>query len=157
MSNISTASQRFRDGYACSQAIVTVYGEPLGLPHETAMQISAGFAAGMRMGETCGAVTGAFMVLGLRHAGDRCDSAAGRAGVYARILEFACRFKERTGSLVCRELLGCNISTPEGLKQAQEMKLFRTTCVTMVETAASILEEMEADCQAKDAGNDPSA
>jgi C_GCAxxG_C_C family probable redox protein len=143
------ATELFRGGCACSQAILGVYGEPLGLPRKTAMQIAAGFAGGMRLGETCGAVTGALMVLGLRHGSESCETAAGRAGVYARVGEFTKRFRRQNGSLVCRELLGCDISTPEGMKQAQERNLFRTTCVKIVESAAAILEEMELDGQSE--------
>jgi len=147
MSSVSRAVQLFRDGCACSQSILAAYGQPLGLSRETAMKIATGFGGGMGMGGTCGAVTGAIMVLGLRHAPENCDTAAGRAGVYSRVVEFARRFQVRNGSLVCRELLGCDISTAEGKRQAQERNLFKTTCVKMVEDAAMILEEMEAESQ----------
>jgi len=106
------------------------------------MQIAAGFAGGMRQGETCGAVTGAFMVLGLRHCSTDCERPAGRSKAYARVVGSADRFKKRNGSLTCRDLLGCDISTAEGLKQAKEQGLFETTCVQMVTDAAEILEEM---------------
>ena len=142
MSDVSKAAQAFRDGRACSQAILEVYGVPLGLPRELAMQIAAGFAAGMRLGETCGAVTGAFMVLGVRHCSTDCHTPAGRTDVSARVLDFAARFKKRNGSLTCRDLLGCDISTPEGMKQAKEHGLFKTNCVKMVVDASQILEEM---------------
>ena len=142
MSGVSRAVQLFRDGCACSQAILAAYGAPLGLPHERAMQLAAGFAGGMRLGETCGAVTGAFMVLGLRHGSTDCSTSAGRAEVYTRIVDFSGRFKRRNGSLICRDLLGCDISTAEGMKQAKEQNLFKTTCVKMVEDAAEILEDM---------------
>jgi C_GCAxxG_C_C family probable redox protein len=107
------------------------------------MRLAAGFAGGMRCGETCGAVTGAFMVLGLRHSAEDCATQPGRAETYGRVVEFADRFRQRNGALSCRELLGCDISTPEGLAQAKEQGLFRTTCVQMVQDAAEILEEME--------------
>ena len=106
-----------------------------------------GFGGGMRLGETCGAVTGALMVLGLRYGSGDCDTAEGRAPVSARVVEFSDRFKKRNGALTCRDLLGCDISTAEGMKQAQEQNLFKTTCVKMVENAAEILEEMETESQ----------
>ncbi len=145
MGNVSKAADLFRDGCACSQAILAVYGEPLGLSRDLAMRISAGFAGGMRMAQTCGAVTGALMVLGLRHAAADCEKPAGRKAVYERTVEFVERFKVRNGSVVCRELLGCDISTPEGMQQAKQQNLFRTTCVKMVEDAAEILEAMDGD------------
>ena len=147
MNRVSSATQLFLDGCACSQAILSVYGCPLGLPRDTALRIAAGFAGGMRLGETCGAVAGAFMVLGLRHASDTCDTAKGRFDVYKRITEFAERFKRLNGTVTCRELLGCDISTPEGLKQAQEQNLFKTTCVKIIEDAAGILEAFESESQ----------
>ena len=106
------------------------------------MQLAAGFAGGIRLGETCGAGTGAFMVLGLRHCSTDCSTAAGRAEVYARVVDFAGRFKQHDGSLTCRDLLGCDISTAKGMKQAQKQNLFKTTCVQMVRDAAEILEKM---------------
>jgi C_GCAxxG_C_C family probable redox protein len=147
MSKVAIASQLFQEGCACSQAILSTYGSCSGLSGKTAMQIASGFASGMRLGETCGAVTGAFMVLGLRHASENCDKAAGRADVYACVAEFVKRFQRQKGSIVCRELLGCDISTPEGLMQAKEHNLFKTTCVKMVEDAAAILEAMESESQ----------
>ncbi len=142
MSRIPSAVKLFRDGCACSQAVLAVYGQPLGLSRDLAMRIAAGLAGGMRLGETCGAVAGAVLVLGLRHASADCDTPAGRKAAYDRVVEFADRFKARNGSVVCRELLGCDISTPEGMKQAEQQGLFKTTCVKMVEDAAAILEEM---------------
>ena len=144
MSDVQTAAQLFRDGCACSQAVLATYGAALGMPRDTAMQIAAGFAGGMRMSETCGAVTGAFMVLGLRHCSTDCDTPPGRSEVSARVVDFADRFRKCNGALACRDLLGCDISTPEGMEQAKEQNLFKTTCVKMVEDAAMILEEMDA-------------
>ncbi len=147
MSSVSRALQLFRNGCSCSQSIVAAYGQSLGLTRKTAMQIAAGFGGGMRLGHTCGAVTGAIMVLGLRYAPEKCDTSTERAEVYARVVDFAKRFQGRNGSVVCRELLGCDISTPEGMRQAQERNLFDTICVKMVEDAATILEEMGAESQ----------
>jgi C_GCAxxG_C_C family probable redox protein len=141
MSKTALATQLFREGCACSQAVLAAYSEELGLPKQTAMKVAAGFAGGMRMGETCGAVTGAFMVLGLRHASENCEKAAGRAEVYTHVLEFTRRFQEKNGTIICRELLGCDISTPAGMQQAQAQNLFKTRCVKFVEDAAAILDK----------------
>jgi C_GCAxxG_C_C family probable redox protein len=147
-SNPTQATELFRQGAACSQAVLAVYCEPLGLSRDQALKVAAGFAGGMRMGETCGAVTGAIMVLGLRYAGLGCSTRRGRTEVYARVLDFLERFRKRNGSSICRELLGCDISTPEGMKQAQEKNLFETACVKLVQDAAEILDEMEQELQA---------
>ena len=147
MSKVAEAVELFKQGYACSQAILAVYGPGFGLDRATAMRLAAGFAGGMRMGETCGTVTGAFMVLGLERGPADCATKAGREAVYASVREFASRFRKRNGSLACKELLGCDVSTSEGLKQAQERNLFRDFCPEMVKAAAEILESLMAESQ----------
>jgi C_GCAxxG_C_C family probable redox protein len=143
MNKVADAARRIQDGCACSQAVLSAYAESLGISEQTALRIASGFGGGMRMGETCGVVTGAFMVIGLRYAADNCSIPEGRAEVCARVLEFVERFRGRNGSILCRELLGCDISTPDGLKKAQELNLLKTTCVKLVKDAVTILEDME--------------
>lgn len=140
MSDVETAVGLFRDGCACSQAILGAYGPRFGLGQGEALRVAAGFAGGMRLAETCGAVTGAFMVFGLAHCGDDCRQAAGRKTAYAAVTSFAQEFGSRHGSLACKELLGCDISTPEGARSAQERGLFRTKCVELVRDAAELVE-----------------
>ena len=143
MNQIDLALSRFAEGFNCSQAVLSVYAE--GRDEETALKIAAGFGGGMgRMAGTCGAVTGAMMVLGLRF-GSRTPDREAKERVYAKIREFANRFKARNSSLVCRDLLGCDISTPEGYEAAKEKQLVSTTCPKFVRDAAEILEEMLAE------------
>jgi C_GCAxxG_C_C family probable redox protein len=142
MSRVNEAVDCFCRGAACSQAIVATYGPLVGLPREQAVKIACGFAGGMRMAGTCGAVTGAFMVLGLKHAGPNCEQRDGRDNVYAFIRGFAAEFQKRNHALGCKELLGCDISTPEGSQKATQEGLFRTICPRLVQDAAEILEQM---------------
>lgn len=148
MSRVTEAVELFREGAACSQAILSVYGPMFGLEETTAMRVAAGFAGGMRAGDTCGAVTGAFMVLGLQHGSEDCGTGAGRQAVYQAVIEFSARFRDRNRTLLCRELLGCDVGTPEGAMQAREQDLFRTVCPKMVQDAAEILEEMMRESEA---------
>jgi C_GCAxxG_C_C family probable redox protein len=140
-SRVSAAVDLFRSGCACSQAILGSYAPSYGLDEDRAMRVAAGFAGGMRMAETCGAVTGAFMVLGLAHCTNECRTAKDRKDAYSAVLAFADAFRARHRSLVCRELLGCDASTAEGLKLAQDQGLFASRCVELVRDAATILEE----------------
>ncbi len=113
-----------------------------GLDRHAALKVASGFGGGMgRLAETCGAVTGAFMVLGLKHGSPTTDQQAKEA-VYARVREFAKRFKACHGSLLCRDLLGCDLSTLEGSALAQERKLSATVCPRYIQTAAEILKDM---------------
>jgi len=142
MSRVDEAVECFCRGAACSQAVLGTYGPLFGLPREQAIKLASGFAGGMRLAQTCGAVTGAFMALGLKHAGPNCDQRDSREKVYAAIREFTAKFQQRNNSVVCKELLGCDISTPEGIQHATREGLFRTICPRLVQDAAEILEEM---------------
>jgi C_GCAxxG_C_C family probable redox protein len=142
MSGVSTAVELFANGCACSQAILAAYGPRYGLDEQHALRLASGFAAGMRMAETCGAVTGAYMVLGLAKSGPDCSVAEGRQATYDAVVALSKAFRERQGSLTCRELLGCDISTPEGAQAAREAGLFRTKCPDVVRCAAELVEEI---------------
>jgi C_GCAxxG_C_C family probable redox protein len=139
MTDTERARELFANGCACSQAVFGAYAPALGVDEETAVRVSAGFAAGMRMAETCGAVTGAYMALGLANTAAGCRSAQERGATYRAMSEFNRAFSATNGSLVCRELLGCDISTPEGAAEATEKNLFATRCAGLVGDAAEIV------------------
>jgi C_GCAxxG_C_C family probable redox protein len=142
MSRVEAAVSRFKEGCNCSQAILATYGEALGLPRETALRLACGFGGGMRRADTCGAVTGALMVLGLRHGPTSCPGQPQKNETYALVQAFHARFAERQGTVRCRDLLGCDISTPDGQQKAQAEQLFKTICPEAVKVAAEVLEEM---------------
>ena len=137
------AVRKFRKGFNCSQAVLSVYAEEFGLCRETALKIACGFGGGMgRMALTCGAVTGAFMVIGLKYGNVDANEKEIKEKTYGLVREFARRFEKRNGSSICRELLGCDISEPEGLRSAKENGLFTSVCPGLVREAVEILEEM---------------
>jgi C_GCAxxG_C_C family probable redox protein len=142
MSRTSDAVEKFLQGYACTQVILTQYCEQFDLNPDTAMKLAAGFAAGMRMGKTCGAVTGAYMVLGLKYSGENCDQPEGRKNVYNAVCEFTEKFIRITGTVECKELLGCDVDTEAGMQEARQKDLFKTICPKFVRISAEILDEM---------------
>lgn len=136
------AVEKFKSGMNCSQAVLSSCSESLGLDSKTASRVATGFGGGMRMAETCGAVTGAFMVLGLKYGNRTVEDKEAKAKTYEKIVEFTKRFKTRNDSVMCKELLGYDIATPEGAKKAQENGVFNSICPNMVRDAVEILEEM---------------
>ena len=142
MDNVDRAVALFEQGFNCAQAIVGAYGEQLGLSREMALKLACGFGGGMRMGQTCGAVTGAFMGLGLQHGQADAKDRRPKEKTYELVRQFVEKFESRNGSVMCKELLGCDISTPEGMKTARERDLFVSFCPRMVRDAAEIIEEM---------------
>lgn len=94
------------------------------------------------MGETCGAVIGACMVIGLKHAKTKARDDVSREKTDELVHEFVTRFKARNKSIICKELLQCDISTREGLKSAKKEKHFKKRCPKFVQDAAEILEDI---------------
>jgi C_GCAxxG_C_C family probable redox protein len=137
------AAARFQEGFVCSQAVLTAFADRFGLSEETALKIAAAFGGGIgRSAETCGAITGAVMVLGLAYGAVHGDDLPAKQLTYRKASELFDRFRQRHPSLRCRELLPCDISTPEGYKAAQDQKLFSTVCPQFVKDAVEILESL---------------
>jgi C_GCAxxG_C_C family probable redox protein len=133
----------FKGGLNCAQSVFSAFAPELGLGRGKAAMAATAFGGGMaRMGETCGAVTGAFMAISLKHGNSRPRDTQMKERTYEIVREFVQKFKERSGSIVCRELLGCDISTPEGRDRAKAEGLFDTVCTKLVRDSAEILEEL---------------
>ncbi len=133
--NIEQAVERFKNGFNCCQAVVGSYCEQFGLDSELAFKVATGFGGGMRMGETCGAVTGAFMVLGLKYGNTTAEDKESKAKTYKMVVEYTNRFKARNGSVMCKELLGIDISTDQGLQSFMESGLHDSVCPKMIQDA----------------------
>jgi C_GCAxxG_C_C family probable redox protein len=143
MSKADKAATTFTEGFNCAQSIVATFGPDLGLDRTDALRVASGFGGGMgRMAQTCGVVTGAFMVLGLRFGHTSPDDTDAKARTEELCREFVRRFRERNGSFVCRDLLGCDISTEEGRAEAKELGLSERKCRGFVRDSAEILVEL---------------
>jgi C_GCAxxG_C_C family probable redox protein len=142
MGNAEKAAATFKEGFSCSQAVLGTYCERFGLDKELACKISSGFGGGMHLDQACGAVTGAFMVIGLKYGRTRADDVEAKMKTARMVTEFAKKFKALHGSISCTELIGCNISTLEGFEEAKKKDLFKQVCPKYVISAAEILDEM---------------
>jgi C_GCAxxG_C_C family probable redox protein len=136
------ADARHREGHNCAQSTLSVFAEELGLPLDQAMRLAAPFGGGMgRRGEVCGAASGALLALGLRF-GPPIPDKDGKERMYAITAEFLRRFEVRTGALHCRDLIQADTSTPEGLAEARERKVFDTICPSLIAAAVEIADEL---------------
>ncbi len=143
MKDVDKAVEVYRDDYNCAQAICSVYAARFGLDSHLAKRIACGFGAGMgRSAGVCGAVTGALLVLGLGYGMADSTRLDQKEQTYEKVRDFLTRFEASNGSIVCRDLLGCDISTPEGFREARERGLMTTECERFVAEAARILEEL---------------
>ncbi len=142
MKDNKSSVDMFLGGNACSQAIFAKYSPRYGLDSEVAMKIASGFSSGMRMAQTCGAVTGSIMILGMHACCNDCDNPAGRKKSFSMVKEFTEKFKKVNKGITCKELLGCDVTTKTGLEFSKINKLRDTICVKAVRSASSILEKM---------------
>jgi C_GCAxxG_C_C family probable redox protein len=119
---INIAIENLKAGYSCSEAVLLTYGPQFGLDQALAFKIASGFGGGMGlMGETCGAVTAAYMVIGLKYCANIVKGSYSREFTYESVANFAALFKERHGSTYCRDLIGeIDMSTIEGRKHIRE-------------------------------------
>jgi len=142
MEKVERAVWYFEQGFNCAQAVVGAYCEQFGLKQKAGFKLACGFGGGMRMSQTCGAVTGALMVLGLKYGQSEAEDRRAKEKTYELVRQFVEKFESRNGSVVCKELLGCDISTAEGMKTARAGDLFVSFCPQMVRDAAEILEQI---------------
>jgi C_GCAxxG_C_C family probable redox protein len=127
----------------CAQSTLTAFCEELGLDRKTALKLAMGFGGGVGgMGKTCGAVTGAFMVLGLRLDLTPKNHDEMRTEIHRVMDEFKDKFVAIRGSTDCKDLLGVDLGRPGGTEAAREKGLFATVCPGIVYDAVKILEGM---------------
>ena len=142
MSHAEKAVVYYSNNFNCSQAVFTSYATELGIDEKLALKLGTSFGGGARKGEMCGAVAGALMVLGLICGHSDSTDLESKARAYSVAEEYMNRFIQKNGSVVCRDLLGYDLTKPEDMEQIKEKNLFRTTCPQMVRSAAEILDEI---------------
>ena len=106
MDHSMKAAELFLSGSNCAQAIVVAFCDVTGLEPEFAAKMASSFGGGMgRMREVCGAVSGMLMVVGLLYGYDTPGDDVRKKEQYALVQNLAGKFREETGSIVCREIL----------------------------------------------------
>lgn len=138
------ARELFMQGYNCAQAVACAFCDVTGLSVEDSARMASSFGGGLgRLREVCGTVSGAALVLGLVEGyADPGDREAKRAQ-YARVQDFARRFREANGSIICRELLKGVPVAPGAEPEARTAEYYRKRpCPELVCSSARILEEM---------------
>lgn len=128
-----------KKGYHCAQTVFCYFADRYGLDHTKAKRTAQTLESGMMQAKTCGAVAAAHLVLGLEYGTDAPES---RDVLLKKVNEFYRQFEEKKSTTICRELLGVDVTTKEGLEQAVEEKLIETVCPDCVMTSIEILEKM---------------
>lgn len=142
MTHIEKAEELFKEKYHCSQAVLGAFAEELGISEKQALKLSGCFGAGMCKGEVCGACTGALMALGLKYGQSEIDDMDSRIKANTVTEQFLDSFVKENGSYLCKELLGCDLSTQQGREYAITNNLFVDFCPKMVCSAVKIAEDI---------------
>ncbi|MCH5273776.1 MAG: C_GCAxxG_C_C family protein [Lachnospiraceae bacterium] len=142
MTHIDKAKTLFEQKFHCSQAVLAAFADELGITEKQALKLGACFGSGMRKGEVCGACTGALMVLGLKYGQSEAEDLESRQKTNDVTSEFLEMFRDENGSYLCKELLGCDLGTAEGIEFARTHNLFTEFCPAMVISAVKIAEHL---------------
>lgn len=144
-SHAQKAKDHFMEGYNCAQAMLCAYCDETGMDFEQAVKLaSSSFGGGMaRLREVCGAVTGMFMVAGLKYGYTSPNDDETKAAHYALIQSLAKRFEEENGSIICRDLLelGEQRQGPVPDKRTADYYQHRR-CAQLIENAGKMLDEL---------------
>ena len=145
MNHAQKARDLFLSGCSCSQAVFAAFSGDFGMDEQTALRLASSFGGGMGgMRETCGAVSGMLMVAGLKWGYSEVGNLEKKTAHYARVRKLIDSFKAEHTTIVCRELLSHlgELKKDPSARTAEYYKV--RPCVMFVETAARLLDEMEA-------------
>ena len=132
----------FSGGMHCSQSVLAAFASECGISEEMAFKLGSCFGSGMRKGNVCGACTGALMVLGALFGEEHLGLAEERQRSNKLNDLMMDRFSQANGTYICNELLGCDLTTAEGIQYARTNGLFKDFCPKMVASAVDILEKI---------------
>lgn len=132
-----------KEGFSCAQSVVACLCERYGVDRVTALRFAGVFGSGIGLStETCGVITGAMMLIGLKY-GKKFPEDPNDFDSFGVAQEFIKRFKEcHGGKFKCRELLGHDASTEEGLKNILDNNLYENVCQKMVYDGADLIFEI---------------
>ena len=140
MSKANEAVELFNQGFNCAQAVFAAYSEELGLDAQTALKTASSFGGGMgRQGLICGAVTGAYMLIGQKYGKVSVEDQESKGKNYELVQEFSKRFIERNGSLTCKDLIGLDLITGDKAAIAERVNV---VCTKAVRDSAEIIKEL---------------
>ncbi len=130
----------FDSGFNCAEAVLLALSE-LSQRCECIPRIATGFGGGMRTGNVCGAVSGAVMAFGLSYGRESSTQLKKKDQCYQLVSEFMNLFEREHKTIVCRELLGLDVTTEEGREQYKMLGL-HNQCQTYVATAFQIAQTL---------------
>lgn len=142
MNHSQKAHDLFMQGYNCAQSVFCAFTDLTGLDMDTAAKMASSFGGGMgRLRETCGAFSGMIMVAGMLYGYCEPKNYTVKSEHYALVQTLAKKYTEKTGSLVCREILGLAGSSDPNVPPRTDEYYKKRPCPELCALAAGILDE----------------
>jgi C_GCAxxG_C_C family probable redox protein len=140
------ALRYFSDNYNCAQAVLLTMAKHWKLENELLAKVSFAFGGGMGCGSVCGAVTGGIMAIGLKWGTNEASGKSMETGLlnFRLAKEFCKQFRTQNKSIVCRDLIGLDLSDPAQFKKAYEENAYQY-CPSFVKSAVEILATLSPD------------
>lgn len=140
------AKEKFFKGYTCAQAVFCAFCPEMGIDEQTGLLLTSSFGGGMgKLRLVCGALTGAFMVLGVLYGDYRPGDNDGKAAHYERVREIGKEFEKRNTSMICAEILAASsVETRMGKAPEERTDAYyhkRKGCIDSIVSAAEIVEQ----------------
>ncbi|MBR6207330.1 MAG: C_GCAxxG_C_C family protein [Oscillospiraceae bacterium] len=126
----------------CGQIVFSTFTEDTGIPEDQAQLLASAFGGGMYSGDTCGAVVGGLLALGAVFGTHIPVNPSDMEKMQEKTLAFRERFKQKHGSCLCRDLLGVDCSTEEGMAIIEEKGLHQSICPHLMADAIEIVEDL---------------
>lgn len=141
------ANERFKSGFNCSQSVLSAFAEDFGLSRDSCLRLASPFGSGIaRMQETCGAVTGALMAIGLKYGKGENGTEDDKTIAYRQSQFLVNEFKKRNTTICCRQLLdGYDMNSPQEMAKIMELDLYNNYCLKYSQDAVEITETILSD------------
>jgi len=143
MNRSEKALRFYSEGFNCAQSVIVSFADIMNIDEETALRLASGFGGGMgRMQNTCGAITGAFMVIGYLRGNYKQGDDEAKEITNQLIQELSRQFVELHGTINCKALINFDLNTPEGREQAENANVFNKRCSLFVKSSVELLEKI---------------
>lgn len=144
LSRVEEAVKTFESGYNCAQSVFATYADLFGIDKETALKMSSSMGGGIgRMREVCGVVSAMALLAGLKEGNTDPENEEAKEAIYLLTRQMADKFKEKHGTIICRELLGIDGMEKSARPSERTDSYYNSRpCSKLVATAAGIVEEM---------------
>lgn len=139
---IEEAIRHFKNGYNCAQSVLLTAQKFWNVDHPLEPKVVSTFGGGIGgRGSVCGALTGGITAIGLQYGTNKPISSERKRG-YSLARKFYNQFEKTCGGVMCRELIGYDLTNAKELQRARDLNVFMEKCVHFIEKAVDILLDL---------------